>query len=258
MKRLLNILLFIFVIVISTLNVSYASDRITAISDRDYRVIIKDTMVDLPEDMTYLNYEDRVYVPLRFVSENMGLVVQYKGGKDIVISDTTENRLKESNYINQIESLKSTVKELREENANLIHKFNTEKPQETYYRLPITHRDKDRDFTIELYNVVEEHSSDKTTQLYFNVKNNSNYAVYIRTLSMVLEVDGKEYNARYNPVSMISPALYATLYPEFEKNVFVSMEMIPEDTKKANLTFEYEWIDKDEVVTVTMPIKLND
>ncbi|MBS6063081.1 stalk domain-containing protein [Criibacterium bergeronii] len=264
-----------------------ANLNITAIKDNTHKIFLDGTR----KDADLINYENRVYVPLRFVSENMGLSIDYdKSYRTIDVKNAQVKDLKE-----QIEALKKqqeqTKKELEDtiaqlkaaKEANLKAKDNStalssasatklssDNPTDArkedvkigdvaYKQLPI-YFTKDG-LSLELNQIVRK-DANSNSNFYIYLKNQTQSPIMIDVFSAVFTYVDARGNTRQLGhdnvlLSEQGKAVLSSFPADFDDRFYMALDQIPEDAKKGVLTFNYYKVgDEKNITRVTMAVQL--
>lgn len=189
-----------------------ASSALSGVFAKQYVYVFNGQQKPMTGDYQTLEYKDRAYVPVRFVSEALGLKVQYdQRGQLINISlpETLKGEEQVCPYIttnDKIRALEEKVAKLEKENSELktkikdlngsIQKEVADKgiTSHSYDVLPSSNLDDNLKITVKGYG-FENGDQD----LYLNVRlenvNDSNGSFQLSPSDTMLSLNGKEYKA---------------------------------------------------------------
>lgn len=256
MKKILkNSSLIALGIVIGVSFTSFATnDVISAIRDNITSIYIKNEKLNIPQDQTPISYNSRIYVPLRLISENMGLKVDYNANtKSISITEKTLSQEEKSAKYKEIydEVKKDIEKEKIKEEEN--------KDKTDYRGLPVLFK-KDK-FMMTLTQVVRT-SKNHNSQFYFKIKNDNENPMVVEAFSAKFKyIDKKnnevELDTQYISVNDMSIKSLSSLETGFDDTIFLTVKEIPEDINKGILSFEIHEVGSSEKTKVVIPIKFD-
>lgn len=154
-----------------------------------------------------LEYKNSVYVPVRFVSEALGLKVQYVPKGKVINITSPQKPIAQTSYIatnDKIRSLEEKVKKLEQENAQLKQtiKDNKTSVEKEFLKkttnqhldaIPVSQLDDNVKISIKGYGF-----DNGDTDLYLNLRvenvNDSGDSFQLSPAETTISVNGKEYN----------------------------------------------------------------
>lgn len=238
--------------------------------DNSHTIYIKGNKVNMPEDMTVINYKGRVYVPLRFVSELMGLGVDYtKNDKTISITESVNAKplYKEEEYLEEIEKWKNLYSEEHKKVLISTGKIEELEKVANYNKIPITYSSDKYPLEMKLYFILLKDDLTNTTKFNFEIKNDSYLPVslyldqakvsYTSDNGVDVELKSMSGTKYYKATQydLNSHNVNSSFEPYSENKFYFSTELVPEDVKYATLTFDYSFVGESEKYTVSMPIE---
>lgn len=274
-KMLKSALLIALGVVIGSSASSFASScQVSVLVDNVHRIFFSGREVKVSDDMEILNYKGRVYVPLRFVTDNMYRyeLIYDSANKKIHINNRNEivQKPEEKKVISTIDVRKLDEKATKEqEEAKKIAEGKTEKTdsekfaQLDFKTLPITYRHPEKKATIELFYINKHFSLDGTSVINLKVKNDDQTPFNIDPYSAKFsyETGGDNLITLESPYGMrveqISLELFSSIPQKFEKELHFPLEQIPDDVSRGVLSFEVKWIGSQKPERVYFPVKFN-
>ena len=195
--------------------------EISALLFNDVIFNIDDELVASPSDQPVLNYNDRVYVPIRFVAEKLGCDVTWDiANRQVVIEGATKE-------------VQTEIVEVEKEVIVYVDKDEIGEGDVVYESLPL--RYKTNEFNLEI-NGISRRTLDNVTEIYVYLENlTSQDQVFLDFQDAEFIVDGEEIavprDSDYWDMEWYNP-----LYSEDDKDGFLSFELIDEDYKYCDLT----------------------
>lgn len=247
------------------LSISSVANQPTIQATRDNitSIYVKGNQLNISKEDTPINYKNRLYVPLRLISENMGLVVDYdKGSKTVYITEkplTKEEKLaKDTNLYEEpkADSKKTESKDIEEARKEDIPK----KSDVDYKSLPISFK-KDK-FTIRLTLIVKK-NSDYNSEYYFDAKNEDTNGIVIDPISAKLDYtdergNERQLDARDVNIGAFDKKVLSSLDQNFDGRIYLTLPQIPDGLKQGTLSFNmYPVGDNTNITKVIMPIKID-
>lgn len=166
----------------------------------------------VPDGYSILIYQDRTYVPARFVAEKLGADVKWDDANKTV--QITEKQ-KEVNDI-----------EANDKNDN----DQTTIPTKVYYRLPYTRYDQDKIITIKATEIGDDY-----TRVYLSMENKATKPLQIVQDRTKIEVDGKEYLMRDIPIYKYDVRWYKNVEEDQTVEGYIVFPVVPEDSKELKI-----------------------
>ncbi|RKD22009.1 Copper amine oxidase N-terminal domain-containing protein [Caminicella sporogenes DSM 14501] len=172
----------------------------------------------LPYGQTSLIYKDRVYVPARFIAENIGAKVKW----------IAESRTIEINY-NERESVK---KEEKEEITSDKSVEDNVKKNDDYDKLPITQK-----FDEAYITITGLHFDKDMLRIYLKVENKGDVPIQIDQIATKMIVDDKEYfqDDLTNVLFPYDRIWFNDIKKDDEIKGEIKMPPIDKDTKKLSV-----------------------
>lgn len=190
-------------IVISGIGVG-ASIPVGGVTKVNYQFIVNEEKLNLPPYLTVMSKDNATYVPIRFLSENMGLKVDYLPGTVRISSDefsaTSTDQTK-----NKIAELEKEVKTLKAENDLLKRQIDASNAVIAFRPIP-TYLEDGRGFRT----TVTDFRQDTTTKgkMSVSISNTDVYnTYYLDPFATELIVDGKTYKTTLDTGSNLSTNL---------------------------------------------------
>lgn len=168
-----------------------ANNTVSGVSKVDYKFVINENAITLPSNYLVMSKNGTTYVPLRFISENLGAKVDYKQGM-ISIADKPNTTMSQPEDSKKIKELEAEIEKLKRENKELDTKLKAINNTMNYKTLP-TAQDSTNDLNIKLLSIYNEGNGAK---FYVEFKNKSkDHYFVVDPFKTKLYVDGKEYTA---------------------------------------------------------------
>lgn len=216
---------FACILISSGISVS-ANYTVGGVSKVDYKFIINDTPVNLPANYLVMSRNNTTYVPIRFVSENLGASVEFEQG---TIKISSEKTISSSNTV---QDLQQKIDELTKENRRLEKQLELSEDN-MYRKLPTDVKD-NSGLKITLRNVEDSNKGTTLDVEFQNTSSASLFAVY--PYKTEIYVDGKVYN----DVSSITDTLSATIARESTISGRIDVKGVNLKNKNGKVTFYYK------------------
>lgn len=191
---------------------------------------------ELPEEYTTLIYNNRTYIPARFVAESLGVEVNFDENTKttsfeipkVIPKPITEEDCKEfiEKYKKENEELREEIKKLKEANNS-----NSNDSSSSYSRMP---QDKSyKSFKITLQD-VDLNKNDIYSKVFVKLENKSSdrETVKISAYDMYVEADGKTYKAEKVPFIYFDQKVFGDLYRDEVYESYIPVDKIPDETKE--------------------------
>ncbi len=197
-------------------SVSAANAKVEAwLSDR-FIINIDGNDMNVPPEYHVLNYDGHLYLPLRYLGEQLGADISYNPDRLRVNVRTPEPKV-EIQYVE--------VEKPYDEQA--------EREKVMYEELPVKYKQKD--VTVNVFGIRD---GADYTYVYIDLKNDSPYPVYVDYRKCTIQV-GDETFATPNSVTNAIWGSSVAEYTEMEDQV-IEFKKIPEDTKKIILNIQVD------------------
>ncbi|MGE4213379.1 MAG: stalk domain-containing protein [Anaerotignaceae bacterium] len=131
-----------------------------------------------PSDQPVLNYNGYAYVPIRYVSDNLGATIDYD-----IATRVIDIQSDKKTYVKEVEVEKIVYVEKGSDEAETIN---------TYETLPV--KSKKNKHTVEITGVSRD-TYDRNTKIFVDLENDSEAGVQLVPSKATLVVDGEEVNA---------------------------------------------------------------
>ncbi len=203
-----------------------AGINVSAVLPGDITFKINGSNVAADSEMPVLNYNSRVYVPIRFVADQLGATVSWDANMRQVIITSPEPEVKE------------VIKEVPVEKIVYV-KDNESTDGTVYEKLPIKQRTSD--FILQITGMSIKDGND-TTKFFVTMENTSTHNIMLVQAKSKLVIDGKEYKMKSN-VDRWDKTWYSDIKPggndgsrkdEIEGNLI--FEQIPLDFEVGTLS----------------------
>lgn len=193
--------------------------NVSAFVSGDITFRIDDKNVAAPSNLPVLNYNNSVYVPIRFVGDQLGCDVDY----DIVTKQVI------------ITSPPPKVVEKQVEVEKIVYVNEEDSPDyRVFSKLPI--RKIEDNFRVEVTGLIRR-PEENLTKVNILVENTGTKAIQVVPASAKLEVDGKTYEFDVRP-SNWDKKWYNDITDDDEIEGYIPFALIPKNWQKATLTLE--------------------
>lgn len=237
----------------------------------NHLIYIDGNRIGIPSDYKILNLNDNIYVPLRFLSENMGHKLFYdKNNRSVYISNNLVKLnldiKKENEYKEQIAKLREEIASLKKKNDKIYDEKTELVNKIEYKKIPITYKNSSNNLEITLYHFLLYNDLLDSTDLYIRVKNDYYIPVSINTDSIKVtyrDIHGTDHDLNIKSgkkefenfeKEYQSHNIYQSFPQGSDEKVFFSVDRLPEDVKYGVLTFYYSYVGDTEKHLVEMPI----
>lgn len=239
-----------------------ALEEITAVKDNVTSIFIKGQQVDTSGENTPISYKNRLYVPLRFVSENLNMDVNYeKSTKSVTISQkplTKEEQIaRDAQIYKEAEAIAAKLKSTDEEKAR---KEDVKVEQKVVYNnLPVSYRDDN--FIMKLTMIVRSNGY-SNSEYYFDVENNNQEGMNIDPMSFRFNYtkNGNDMELDLSDVAFAHMDIrpFSSIPTGYNDKIFLNANKIPNDVKEGTVSFNiYRVGQKDNIKKVIMPVKFD-
>jgi len=215
---------------------------VSALLDADIAFQFDGQWQVLPEGYTVLTYNNRTYVPARFVAENLGAKVQWDGITKTIRINTVaepcaeclalqkEKETLEQKVQEQEEKIKALEKEIKELEA--LGEGETRspgQPEGNYQKLPLSRVLPDMNISVtgmikdEHYNIV---------RVYLEVENKKSTPLQLLHTQTKAIVDGEEYKTWDVRHFTLDQRWYHNIDEEEVESGYIILPALPEDSKE--------------------------
>ena len=220
-----------------------ANTNVTAVLTPDIFFRVNGEVVAPPSDQPVLNYNDRVYVPVRFAATLTGASVDWDVAGRKVIIEKPVTQVVEKEVIKEVEKIVYVDSSLDPDN-----------PKAVYSSIPITKNTSDYKLQI---TGISRNTSNNVTKIFVSLENYATEKIQLDQNSSKLVVDGKEYSLSKIRAQWDN-SWYNDIEPDKENEGWLTFDLIPEDWSKANLTVSFsENISGGKKTTNTFNFKKN-
>lgn len=197
-----------------------------------------------------LMYQDKVYVPARFVAEAMGGKVVWDSTSHTVKIQTPQPKVIEKVVYVEKEESKEEVKEKdvkqeeKEKNTNDGRNYNELPIKKTY-----------QNFDITATGLVLD---DNETKVYLSLENKGQDSLQLQQRETIMEVDGKEYKMENERAHRWDTRWYSDIREDEILDGYISFGSLPKNSK--NMHIELKILKQGyntETSTVSFDIKIN-
>ncbi len=219
----------------------------------------------LPEGYTVLNYENRTYVPARFVAERLGASATWDGINKIVGINTQpcqecvalhkekqelEKAVKEQEE--KIKALEQEIKDLEEQTEKEEPSAEAQ-PAANYQKLPL--KRVLTDLNVAVTGLVED---DLYTRIYLEVENKKTVPLRLLHTTVTAIVDGEEYKTSDIKYLTHDERWYHDIIEDEIRDGYILLPPIPEDCKEMLLKLTILYNDaSQETTTVDFAIRFD-
>lgn len=212
----------------------------------------------LKSDDLPISYKNKLYVPLRTISENMDMEVQYdKANKSVMITKKPDLKADElARQAKLYEEAQAQIKTLKAQNAEEARKIDTKISSVEYKDLPVSYRD--GKFYMTLKMVVRTNAS-SNSEFYFDVKNEDEIGYVVDPFSVKLNyVNGKIEGVLDTDEVLIADMDKRTLSSidtNYDDTLYFTLKEIPEGIHHGTLSYNiYKVGEQNNIKKVIMPI----
>lgn len=191
MKRIVKLGSIVMVGLLCVTGVGIAANvPVNGVTKVNYQFLINDEIVKLPQYLDVMSKNNATYVPLRFLSETIGLEVDYKPGTVVINSEEYKASTSELSR-KKIEDLEVELKKLKDENELLKKEIASSENISAYRPIP-TYAEDARGFKLSILD-VSKYDSNKV-ELSLSISNSDVYnTYYLDPFATKVVVNGKEY-----------------------------------------------------------------
>lgn len=180
----------------------------------------------VPEEYKVFIYEDRTYVPVRFVAENLGATVDWDESSRTVKLSTPELKPSEEKEIEE----ENTEKENNLEESDIEESKENLQPERNYTKLPQTKTYKDMVVVATLVT-----QDDNYTRVYLSIENKGNIPLQLVLSEMEATVDGEKYTINNTPTHVWDIKWYHDINNDETRDGYVTLPTFNDEKKEMNL-----------------------
>lgn len=257
MKKILknSMILSLGLIVGLTASSFGALEKITVFKDNVTKIYVQGSEL---KSKDLLNYKGTLYLPVRAISENMGMNVVYDSSrKTVQISErplTKEEEIAKNAKI--YEEALAEAKKLQAKDQEQARKEEVGVEKVQHRELPISFR---QDKFVMTLNMVVRENARTYSEFYFEVKNENPYGMVVDPFSAKFNYTGehRDFELSSNNISSanMDKKILSSLDQDYKDTVYLTLESIPKDVKEGTLTFNVRKVGEDTFTKVIMPIK---
>ena len=237
---------------------SSAHQQITAWLVNNVQFIFNGEYKSIPEEYGgVIIYQDRTYVPTRFIAENLDAEVNWDDATRTVqitsqpcpvcpqLPEAKEEELEDEN----IEETKTLEQE--EVTKEDEKKQDTGQPEGNYTKTPVTKYYEDMEVTVSLVNLTNEFGIEHTkdiapnhTRIHLRVENFDHTPLQVQQTKTKAIVDGKEYTTNKVPTYQLDEKWYRDIRKDDVVQGYIPLPLLPEDAKEMKLfiyILENDW-----------------
>ncbi|QGG47191.1 copper amine oxidase N-terminal domain-containing protein [Heliorestis convoluta] len=204
-------------------------NTVTAFEDKNIRFYFNEEKKEVAQDYTTLIYENRTYVPARFIAENLGVQVQWDDLNRAVRITTEPCELSEEKEV--IEEPQDDQKE--EVKAPSIE---DKQPAGDYRELPLSRYFRDMELHVQSVILGDGYpASNVYTRVYLTLENTDSIPLNLQQRKTRAIIDGKEYTAQNIPGAEQDRKWYNDLYRSDKVEGYIALPPIPKDAQKMRL-----------------------
>lgn len=174
---------------------------------------------DLPEGYTVLMYNDRTYVPARFIAEELGAEVNWCESTKTVSIDS-----KKIDPCPEPKPDPEPEKEIEPEDKEAVQ------PKGNYRRLPLSALYKDMEITATLVTLERDHA-----RVYITMMNKESPPLQVLQGKTKAIVDGKEYSTEEIPFYLRDDKWYNDIQRDETIEGYLALPVIPEESEEMRL-----------------------
>lgn len=192
----------------------YALNKITAYEDGYYMYKFNGKVLDMPKDMTNIVYNDRSYVPVRFITEALGATVNWNEKEKII----------------DINLPKPEPEKIEVQVPVLVPC----EQQDNYRELPVDVEEKDFRFTIT--GIANDNNE---TRVFITIENKGIDPIEFNSLDTVLTVGAKDYLAKDVPFSMIDNRWFQHIKEDEKVQGYILFNKIDDGNKNITMNLNF-------------------
>ncbi|MDF2545621.1 MAG: hypothetical protein K0R93_519 [Anaerosolibacter sp.] len=170
---------------------------------------------ELPSDYEVLIYKDRTYVPVRFISEQLGAIVDWNDDTKVI---KIESQIKEEKPTGH--NSDSTVDDNTQE----------DEIKKDYKKIPVTYNDIDM-----LLGISAITETDDEWKVHMILENKGTTPLQIQPGETKIVVDGKEYFMKDVPLNKLDTKWYSDVREEERLEGYISLPKLHKDPQKLDL-----------------------
>lgn len=216
---------------------SAATINLNGVTKVNYQIMLNGKRLELPSYLTVMNKDNSTYVPLRFLSENMGLEVDYKPGTVLINSESFNSNQGQEAVKKQAE-LQKEITRLTEENSNLKNQLKSIEEGVLYRKIPVV-ADSGNGLRITLNNIAKTSNGIELSVDFENTSEERYFVVDPFKTQMI--VDGETYNATTSTEAQLNSILNSApdKYSPTIQRGKIYISDVEKDRVKGNLLFTY-------------------
>lgn len=230
---------------------AWLTDNVEFIFDGEYRSV--------PEEYGgVIIYNDRTYLPTRFIAENIDAEVNWDDeSRTVTIRSAPCPVCPELPIVEPKEPEEDADKE--EEDLG--------QPEGDYRKTPLTKYYDGMELTVTLVNLTNEYgieygmeTSANQTRLHLRMENSENTPLQLLQLKTKAVVDGKEYTMKNVLTSRLDRKWYKDIRKDDVVEGYISLPLIPEDAKEMKVTIyilENDWRQTEREVEFDIALDLD-
>jgi len=214
-----------------------ANANVTAVLTPDIFFKVDGEVVAPASDQPILNYNNRVYVPIRFAATLTGATVDWDVASRKVVITKPEAEVVEKEVVKEVEKIVYVDSSLNPDSSTAV-----------YSSLPLTKNTSD--YKIEVTGISRK-PTESITKVFLTLENKQENKIQLEQSDSKLIVDGEEY-----PLTSIRAqwdnSWYNDIEEDDENEGSLAFTLIPEDWSQASLTVTFrENITDGDTKTVT-------
>lgn len=196
----------------------------------------------VPDEYGVLIYNDRTYLPTRFVAENLEAEIDWD-------DETRTVRISSKSYPKPPEEVEEPAEQKPQEpepdeqqqEDGKEENEESNQPSGDYRKLPLSKHYDDLEFTATLLNLSDDFSNTDTeanthTRLYIRIENKESTPLQLLQSKTKMIVDGKEYPLEDMPFFRLDTKWFNDIRQDDELEGYIALPLIPEDSKEMKLT----------------------
>lgn len=245
---------------------SSAHQQITAWLVNNVQFIFNGEYKSIPEEYGgVIIYQDRTYVPTRFIAENVGAEINWDDA-----SRTVNIRSPECPVCPEpsIENGDEPIEDVHEETVVETPKEeDTGQPAGNYRKTPITKYFDNIELTVTLVNLTNEYGVEygsdfpaNQTRVHLRVENKDHTPIQIQQSKTKAIVDGKEYTMKNVPSARLDKTWYDDIRKDDVVEGYISLPLLPVDAEEMKLVIyilENDWRQTEREIEFDIALELN-
>lgn len=184
-------------------------------------------------------YNDRTYVPTRFIAESLGAEVNWDN--ETRTATIRSQLCPKCPDVIETNPEHNDQKPIEDDKKDQINDKEPIQPSGDYRKLPISKYFQDQEITVtsvirtgDYNNIDADHKTH--TRVYVRIENKGTNPIQLQQWKTKAIVDGKEYKTEGMPAYQLDEKWYHDLYEDDVVEGYITLPLIPKDAKEMKLT----------------------